>query len=109
MANAPGRYDRGTVLSFVVKQLSIPLISTSTKYLVSSLIHVSGRVVEYSQHREQAVRDAVRAGDVRAGRADAVHREADATCVLRDERTLLQRVVDPWQQHKHKCRLLQIA
>lgn len=74
--------------------------STSQTCLVAALIHVSRGVVEHSKHREKAVRDAVRASDVRAGRADAVHRETDAARVLRDERTLLQRVVDAFKKTK---------
>ena len=49
--------------------------------LAAALVDVARRVVEDAEHRHNPVRRAVRAADVRVGRADVVHRKADASGV----------------------------
>lgn len=58
--------------------------------LVATLVDIAGRVVEDLEHGDNAVRIPVRAGNVRAGRANVVDVESDATCGLADHRTRLK-------------------
>mmetsp|Transcript_58906 Transcript_58906/g.162848 ORF Transcript_58906/g.162848 Transcript_58906/m.162848 type:complete len:327 (-) Transcript_58906:3-983(-) len=62
--------------------------------LAAALVNVAGGVVEDAEHRHDAVRGAVRAADVRVGRADVVHGDADAARVLGDGGARLEGVVD---------------
>ena len=62
--------------------------------LAAALVHVAGRVVEHLQHGHEAVGGAVGALDVAAGGAHVVHGQPDAAGALRDQRAVLQRVVD---------------
>ena len=62
--------------------------------LATALVDVTRGVVEYAQHRYDAVGRAVGAADVGTGRADVVHVEPDTAGGLRDLGAVLQRVVD---------------
>ena len=53
-----------------------------TLALSTSLVNVTGGVVEYTQHRNNAVGRAIGSFDVRARSTDVVNGKANAPCVL---------------------------
>ncbi|GMT02903.1 hypothetical protein PENTCL1PPCAC_25077, partial [Pristionchus entomophagus] len=62
--------------------ISVPRLEVHgkcTRSLISALINVFGRVVEYSEHRNEPIRGAVRSCDERALGADVVHVDADSS------------------------------
>jgi hypothetical protein len=62
--------------------------------LVATLVHISSRVVEHTEHGNKTVRGTVCTTNVRTSCTNAVTRNANSTSRLRDQRTALQRVVD---------------
>jgi len=60
----------------------------------TSLVNISGCLVEDAEHRQKAIAVSVCAPDVGATCSDAGHSDADAARTLGDLRALLQRVVD---------------
>lgn len=62
--------------------------------LATTLVDVAGSVVEYAEHRREAIGLAVGAADVRSRRADVVGAEADPTSRLGDHGALLQSIID---------------
>lgn len=59
------------------------LVITSTSVTRQQLLIALSTDVEHSKHRDEAVARSVGAADVRAGRSDVVHGEADTAGLLR--------------------------
>mmetsp|Transcript_23555 Transcript_23555/g.49046 ORF Transcript_23555/g.49046 Transcript_23555/m.49046 type:complete len:240 (-) Transcript_23555:705-1424(-) len=62
--------------------------------LSSSLVDITGRVVEDTEHGNDSVGGSVGAADVRVGGADVVDGKADSTGVLGDNGAVLEGVID---------------
>lgn len=62
--------------------------------LTTALLHISRRLIEIAQERDQALATAIRATDVRAAGSGVRDGQADASSGFGDLCTLLQRVVD---------------
>ena len=62
--------------------------------LASTLVHVASRVVEDTEHGNDAVRRPVGAPDVAVGGTDVMNCEADAASVLGDDSTVLKGIID---------------
>lgn len=80
-----------------LKNIGVPRLQVdgkSTWTLVSSLVHISGSVVEHPEHGNNTVGGTVGTTNVGAGSTDAVHIEADSTSGLRNQCTCLKRVID---------------
>jgi len=60
----------------------------------TSLVNISGCLIEDAQHWQKAIAVPVCAPDVRATCSDVAHSDANAASTLGDLRALLQRVVD---------------
>lgn len=65
-----------------------------TVALATTLIHLASRVVEDTKHRRETVGSTIRATDDGTLRTDVAAMKADATCVLADERTIAERLVN---------------
>mmetsp|Transcript_989 Transcript_989/g.1567 ORF Transcript_989/g.1567 Transcript_989/m.1567 type:complete len:407 (+) Transcript_989:1659-2879(+) len=80
-----------------VKHVCVPRLHVDGKgalALATTLIHISGSVIEDAQHGHNTVGLAVGATDVAASGANVVNGQPNATCTLGDSGTLLEGVID---------------
>mmetsp|Transcript_2175 Transcript_2175/g.8519 ORF Transcript_2175/g.8519 Transcript_2175/m.8519 type:complete len:408 (+) Transcript_2175:256-1479(+) len=96
---ASARFFFAVILAKVkpVEDVRVPRFDVdgeSTLALAATLVDVTRRVVEHTQHRDDAVGRTVRAANIRACGANVVNGQTNAASGLGDARALLQGIVD---------------
>lgn len=73
----------------------LQVYSEGSLSLSTSLVNVSGCVIEHPQHGHKSIRIAVGSSDIGVSGSDAVHGKSNASSKLRDDGSLFECVIDP--------------